>query len=93
MQLSISYSESATTLFAVYRHSCARLEPPRRPLPGFFVEPSRWWAFVYDHNMQGTHCREAPSFTGAGTPPPEPGSATVVRMVNDSLSESGTASQ
>ena len=32
--------------------------------PGFFVEPSRCWAFVYDHNLPGTHCREAPSFTG-----------------------------
>jgi hypothetical protein len=32
--------------------------------PGFFVEPSRCWAFVYDHNLQGTYCREAPSFKG-----------------------------
>jgi hypothetical protein len=40
---------------------------PPRPgdrSPGFFIEPTRCWAFVYDHNLQGTHCRETPAFTG-----------------------------
>jgi len=32
--------------------------------PGFFIQPSRCWALVYDHNLQGTHCLEAPAFTG-----------------------------
>jgi hypothetical protein len=29
--------------------------------PGFFIEPSRCWAFVYDHNLQSTHCHEVPT--------------------------------
>jgi hypothetical protein len=32
--------------------------------PGFFIEPSRCWAFVFDHNLQSTHCHERPAFTG-----------------------------
>ena len=31
--------------------------------PGFLIEPSRCWAFVYDHNLQCTHCCEQPPFT------------------------------
>jgi hypothetical protein len=31
---------------------------------GFFIEPSRCWALVYDHNLQSTHWLEAPAFTG-----------------------------
>ena len=33
---------------------------PPRPgdrSPGFFVEPSRCWAFVYEHNLQGSPLR------------------------------------
>ncbi len=41
-----------------------RMPRPGDRSPGFFIEPSRCWAFVYDHNLQGTHCREAPAATG-----------------------------
>jgi hypothetical protein len=40
------------------------MPPPGDRSPGFFIEPSRCWAFVYDHNLQSTHCRENRSFTG-----------------------------
>ena len=41
---------------------------------GFFVEPSRCWAFVFDHNLrQSTHCREAPSHTGRWHSPKQDG--------------------
>lgn len=39
---------------------------PSRPgdrSPGFFVEPSRCWAMVYDHNLQSTR-RGIPTHTG-----------------------------
>jgi hypothetical protein len=32
--------------------------------PGFLAEPGRCWRMVYDHNLQSTHCREAPTWTG-----------------------------
>jgi hypothetical protein len=32
--------------------------------PGFVADVSRCWAMVYDRNLQSTHCREAPSWTG-----------------------------
>ena len=32
--------------------------------PGFMAEPSRCWAMIYDRNLQSTHCRETPSWTG-----------------------------
>jgi hypothetical protein len=31
---------------------------------GFYVEPSRCWGFVFDHNLQGAHCHEQPPFHG-----------------------------
>jgi hypothetical protein len=35
------------------------------PVPtGFPGKPPHCLAFVYDQNLQGTHCRRAPSFTG-----------------------------
>ena len=40
---------------------------PPRPgdlSPGFMAQPGRWWRMVYDHNLQSTHCREEPGFTG-----------------------------
>jgi hypothetical protein len=46
------------------RQSGRCLPGPATAPPGFFVEPSRCWAFVYDHNLQGTHCREVPTHTG-----------------------------
>ena len=51
-------------------HCLARAEMPQPGdrSPGFFIEPSRCWAFVYDHNLQSTHCRESPSPRAAGTP-------------------------
>jgi hypothetical protein len=32
--------------------------------PGFFIEPSRCWALVYDRNLQSTHCAESPTYSG-----------------------------
>ena len=40
---------------------------PPRPgdrSPGFFIEPSRCLEVVYDHNLQSTHCEEAPTYSG-----------------------------
>ena len=37
---------------------------PGDPCPGFMAEAGRCWRMVYDHNLQATHCREAPSWTG-----------------------------
>ena len=41
--------------------------PPRSGdrSPGFFNEPSRCWEVVYDHNLQSTHCAEAPTYRDA----------------------------
>jgi hypothetical protein len=32
--------------------------------PGFTVEARRCWQTVYDHNLQATHCDDAPPWTG-----------------------------
>ena len=37
--------------------------------PGFMAEPSRCWAMIYDRNLQATHCRDAPSWTGRWSHP------------------------
>jgi hypothetical protein len=37
--------------------------------PGFFIEPSRCWALVYDRNLQSTHCAEAPTYSGRWNSP------------------------
>ena len=34
------------------------------PCPGFIVQPGRCWQNVYDRNLQATHCREEPGWTG-----------------------------
>jgi hypothetical protein len=47
---------------------CALPPRPGDRSPGFFIEPTRCWAFVYDHNLQSTHCRETPALPAGGTP-------------------------
>ena len=37
---------------------------PGEPCPGFIAEPSRCWRMVYSKQLQATHCRGAPSWTG-----------------------------
>ena len=29
------------------------------------MEPSRCWAFVYDYNLQGTHCHDRTTYPGS----------------------------
>jgi hypothetical protein len=31
--------------------------------PGFIAEADRCWRMVYDHNLQATHCADAPRWT------------------------------
>jgi hypothetical protein len=31
---------------------------------GFIAEAGRWWRMVYDHNLQATHCDDAPRCAG-----------------------------
>lgn len=40
---------------------------PPRPgdrSPGFTADAGRCWAMLYDRNLQSTHCRDEPRFTG-----------------------------
>jgi hypothetical protein len=37
---------------------------PGDPCPGFMADTNRCWRMVYDHNLQATHCRETPTWTG-----------------------------
>ena len=32
--------------------------------PGFMAEPDRCWRMVYSPQLQATHCRETPTYTG-----------------------------
>ena len=41
-----------------------RCPAPGEPSPGFIAEPGRCWRMVYSHQLQATHCREAPAWTG-----------------------------
>jgi hypothetical protein len=42
----------------------APMPQPGDPCPGFMAEAGRCWRMVYDHNLQATHCRETPAWTG-----------------------------
>ena len=37
---------------------------PGDPCPGFMAEPDRCWRMVYSQQLQTTHCREKPTYTG-----------------------------
>ena len=37
---------------------------PGEPCPGFIAKPGRCWQMLFSRQMQATHCREAPSWTG-----------------------------
>ena len=41
----------------------------RRVLPGFIAQAGRCWQNVYDRNLQTTHCRGDPSWTGRWSSP------------------------
>ena len=37
---------------------------PGDPCPGFIAEPGRCWQMIYSEQLQATHCRETPKWTG-----------------------------
>ena len=37
---------------------------PGEPCLGFLADPGRCWQMVYSQQLQPTHCRETPSWTG-----------------------------
>ncbi len=41
---------------AVQRRVLVPMPRPGDRFPGYFVGPSRCWTFVFDHNLQSTHC-------------------------------------
>ena len=49
---------------SVYRRPVSPLPQPGDPCPGFMAQPGRCWRILYDRNLQATHCRETPSWTG-----------------------------
>jgi hypothetical protein len=61
---------------------------PPRPgdrSPGFFIEPTRCRAFVFDHNLQSTHCLETPAFTARWQSPRRDGTWWRVRSCADHI--------
>jgi hypothetical protein len=46
------------------RETDGAMPEPGERSPGFYVEPNRGWALVYDRNLQSDHCLEPPEWTG-----------------------------
>jgi len=42
----------------------APMPEPGDPCPGFIARSDECWQMVYDRNLQATHCRQQPSWTG-----------------------------
>ena len=42
----------------------APMPEPGDPCPGFIVQPGECWQMIYDRNLQATHCRQDPRWTG-----------------------------
>ena len=45
-------------------HPVSPMPEPGDPCPGFVAQPDQCWRMVYSHQLQATHCRETPSWTG-----------------------------
>ena len=51
----------------------ASMPQPGDRHPGFVVEPGQGWAFVHSKQLQATHCREEPTYTGRWYSPRDDG--------------------
>ena len=49
---------------AVYLRAMSPMPEPGEPCPGFVAEPGRCWRMVYSRQLQATHCRAVPLWTG-----------------------------
>ena len=48
----------------VYPRHMSPMPASGDPCPGFVAQPDQGWRMVYSRQMQATHCRETPSWTG-----------------------------